>query len=86
MKDKVVLEQFINTLSEEVVLERKPDSSEEAGNLADDFQQARKFEKKEFRRSEDSRRADNKVVRNCLSCGKPGHLARDCKMKATGSG
>ena len=68
------------------MLERKPESSEEAGKLADDFQQARKFEKKEFRRSEDCRWADNKAVRNCLSCGKPGHLARDCKMKATGSG
>ena len=89
VEDKVVLEQFINTLSEEVkifVLERKPESSEEAGKLADDFQQARKFEKKEFRRSEDCRRVDNKAVRNCLSCGKPGHLAKDCKRKATGSG
>ena len=79
MEDKVVLEQF-----KIFVLERKPESSEEAGKLADDFQQARKFE--EFLRSEDCRRVDNKAVRNCLSCGKPGHLARDCKRKATGSG
>ena len=64
-KDKVVLEQFINTLSEEVkifVLERKPESSEEAGKLADDFQQARKFEKEEVRTVDGSTTRRSEIV------------------------
>ena len=44
IRDKIVLEQFLSTLPEEVrvfVEERKPGTSEDAGKLADDYFQAR---------------------------------------------
>ena len=44
IKDRVVMEQLINTLPGQVrvwVKERKPTSSREAGQLADDYIQAR---------------------------------------------
>ena len=77
------------------VRERKPSTSEEAGRLADDFLQARKessMEKEKSqnlrrennserdRRSQDLRRSD-RTVKNCLKCGIPGHLAKDCRVK-----
>jgi len=49
VRDRVVLEQFLSTLPEDVrifVKERKPKSAEEAGKLADDFSQARRPEGK----------------------------------------
>lgn len=45
VRDKIIMEQFLNMQSEEIrifIRERKPKTSEEAGKLADDFQQARK--------------------------------------------
>ena len=45
LQDLVVLEQLINALPEEIrdwVKERKPKTSEEASQLADDYVQARK--------------------------------------------
>ena len=49
IRDRIILEQFLNTLREDVrvfVKERKPKSAAEAGKLADDFNQARKSEVK----------------------------------------
>jgi hypothetical protein len=51
-----------------LVRERKPKTSEEAATLADDIISAR-----------DSIFKLNDEVRKCLNCGKPGHLARDCR-------
>ena len=50
------------------VREGKPKTSEDAATLADDIISAR-----------DSIFNANDGVRKCLNCGKPGHLARDCR-------
>ena len=71
--DAIVREQFIDILPEDAkvwVKEHKPDSSEAAGRLAEDFRQARKKEMWEP--------AARKTPKQCHTCGKIGHLARDC--------
>ncbi|XP_011405491.1 PREDICTED: zinc finger and SCAN domain-containing protein 9-like [Amphimedon queenslandica] len=72
--DCVILEQFVNVLPEEArtcVKEHKPSSSKEAGQLAEDFRQARKdkWEAAIGRKVEEKR---------CHNCKKVGHLAKDC--------
>ena len=79
IRDKIILEQFLNILPEEVrifVKERKPESAGKAGKLVDDFVQTRKPEEKGTEKKSD--RTGNK---HCLSCGKQGHFAKDCRMK-----
>ena len=74
--DTVVMEQLIDTLSPEVkvwVRERKPKTSEEASQLADDYIQARKQEKGK----EHPKQQQLLAPRRCHNCGKTGHLARD---------
>ena len=91
VRDKVVLEQFLNMQSEEIrvfVRERKPATSEEAGTLADDFLLARRENKSEVeKRSQDLRKTNNdKAPRYCQRCGIPGHVAKDCRVKLGRSG
>ena len=69
--DAVVKEQFIEVLPEEAkvwVKEHKPDSSQKAGSLAEDFRQARKKELWH----------PTKSTKQCHNCGKHGHLTKDC--------
>ena len=71
VKDRVVMEQLIDTLPSAVrvyVREHKPKSSQEAGELADDYVQAR-LEIPGHQRL-------------CHTCGKAGHLMKDCPVKA----
>ena len=79
IRDKIILEQFLNILPEEVrifVKERKPESAGKAGKLVDDFVQARKPEEKGT-----EKKSDRTGSKHCLSCGKQGHFAKDCRMK-----
>ena len=77
----IIREQLVNAMPKELQLrvrERKPKTSEDAATLADDIILAR-----------DSIFNANDGVRKCLNCGKPGHLARDCRHiqgKRDGSG
>ena len=85
VKDKVVLEQFLSTLTEEVrvfIRERHPKTSKEAGKLADDFFQARKDD---LRGQDDRKGSQGKSgdrFRRCIQCGKSGHTVGDCRMKS----
>ena len=75
LMDQVILEQLLNTLPQEVrvwVRERKPKTSEEASQLADDYVQARGRNPKNLGKKPVERQAA------CETCGKPGHQARDC--------
>ena len=75
--DMMVREQLLNTLPEEVRVwarERKPKSHDEAGQLAEDYLQARR-----------ATQGPNKQVRserqpqgNCWRYKKPGHWAKHC--------
>ena len=69
--DTIVAEQFIGVLPEQArvwVKERKPTSSKEAGQLAEDFRQARK----------ETWESASKTQKRCYTCKAVGHLARDC--------
>ena len=85
LKDLVILEQLVNTLPEDVrvwVKERKPKTSMEAGQLADDYIQARKQNSGEPSVPVSRKSANiptHPPVRSCHRCGKPGHHARDCR-------
>ena len=74
LKDAIVLEQLVNTLPMDVqvwVRERKPKTSEEAGQLADDYLQARK-------QTNDQPWSAKKSIR-CYRCKKLGHTAKECR-------
>ena len=83
--DVVVLEQVTNTLPGDVrvfVKERKPKTSLEAAELADDYLRARKQNPEATFREEDRKLPEIRPPvgpRRCLRCGKPGHLVRDCR-------
>ena len=85
----VTTEQLINTMPDEMrvwVRERKPKTSVQAGDLADDYVQARKIgEKKTLPHKFDGDKrptTGNSLPRRCYNCGETTHLASDCR-KAT---
>ncbi len=63
------------------VKERKPKSSEEGGKFADDSVQARKPEE-----ANEKKKSDKTIVKHCHSCGNPGHLVKDCRVKMAKNG
>ena len=76
--DLIVLEQFLTTLSPQActwIKERKPATSMEAGQLADDFELARR-QTVEHKKSGER---PHTGPRRCHTCGGIGHFARDCK-------
>ena len=88
-KDLVVLEQLLNILPEDVriwVKERKPKSSLEAGQLADDYVQARRQEQigktngPVPRRNTGERRQMEQL--RCHRCKRLGHIAKNCQNKS----
>ena len=82
VRDVVVKEQLLGVLPEELrvwVRERKPASSAEAGQLAENYLQARRLTTGEGK-VEQAKKPERRTVevRRCHTCGQVGHLARDC--------
>ena len=74
--DLIVKEQLLNMLLEDVrvwVTERKPKTSGEAGELAEDYLQARSTTA-----SSKTDKKDKPPPGKCPKCGQPGHWARHC--------
>lgn len=83
VRDVVVKEQLLGVLPEELrvwVRERKPASSAEAGQLAENYLQARRLTTGEGK-VEQAKKPERQTVevRRCHTCGQVGHLARDCR-------
>jgi hypothetical protein len=81
VKDRVVMEQLIDTLLSTVrvyVQEHKPNSSKEVAELADDYVQARGSGMEQP--GEHENRAGHQRLSH--SCGKAGHFMKDCPAKA----
>ena len=81
LKDAIVCEQLINTLPTDVqvwVRERKPKTSQEAGQLADDYVQARKQTNESVDQPWSARKPGDKKSIRCYKCKKLGHIAKEC--------
>ena len=84
--DLMVTEQFLTTRPQELrvwVTDRKPKTSTEAGQMADEYVQARKSTQ-ETKPVLAIGERNNKDPLQCHTCGKAGHTARDCRMKSIG--
>ena len=84
LKDAIVLEQLVNTLHTDVqvwVRERKPKTSQEAGQLADDsdYVQARKQTNESVDQPWSARKPGDKKSIRCYKCKKLGHIAKECR-------
>ena len=85
VRESIGIEQFFNTLPEEKrlwVTERKPETCLKAGELMDEYEQAR-------RQGVDSERAvhgNSQPERKCHYCGKVGHEEEVCYKKTRDEG
>ena len=83
------IEQFLNTLPMEKlwVMEKKPGTCIKAGELADEYEQARRQEvqpgvaSEKPMRSQPTQRKQTGEQKKCDFCGRMGHLEHECRMK-----
>jgi hypothetical protein len=86
VRDAIVKEQLLATLPDDVrvwVSERKLKTSAEAGQLAEDYLQARgSTEAPKQVVSEGESKKEQRPPGNCPRCGEAGHWASDCPSKS----
>jgi len=77
----IVREQFLDTLPSDLrvwVAERKPKTALKAGELVDDYLQARRQTKEPKKQPNMGDKRNSSELRRCHNCGLQGHLAREC--------
>ena len=87
LRELIATEQVLRALPEGLrvwVQERKPKTAAEAGQLAEDYLQARRPLQGSKRMEVAGRRMDDELVRRCFECKQVGHLARDCPKCQSG--
>ena len=87
LADLMVREQLLNTLPVNVkiwVEERRPKTTEEAAQLADDYLRARKQATQPFKQVEGKTPMEPQNTRRCYTCKQPGHFAKDCPVQENG--
>ena len=80
--EMVRTEQLLNSMGEDVrvwVRERKPKTCAEAGELADDYELARKVEKVDINRKSGEKKQPSGSPARYFLCGQIGHRAFDCR-------
>ena len=84
VEEAVGKEQFLNSLPKEKrlwVVEKKPKSCVEAGELADEYEQVRKQDC-----GGDAKGQAQRPSIKCHYCGKLGHIEKECRKKKSDSG
>ena len=87
LRELIATEQVLRALPEGIrvwVHERKPKTAAEAGQLAEDYLQARRPLQGNKRMEPVGQRTDGESVRRCFDCKQVGHLARDCPKRQSG--
>ena len=82
----IAVEQYLRALPEGIrvwVGERKPKTAAEAGQLAEDYLQARGPVSEEKRKQPGAGDALPSLVKKCFSCGQSGHIAKSCPGKTS---
>ena len=83
IKEQVALEQFLSTLTLEKrawVRDKKPDTCIAAGELADEYEQARKLESQERASDQQTKKQPSGTSRKwCSYCKIAGHVRDDCR-------
>ena len=88
LRERIVMEQFFNATSADVrlwVKERNPKTAKEAGELADQFMQARRQARDWTKPTEGNpsdKRTGSAGQPRCFTCGKVGHLSWQCRKKS----
>ena len=86
VREVIGLEQFLSTLPTSVklwVAERKPKTCVQAGELADEYEQARRQDGSKPERLPVSKTSAEPS--RCGSCGKPGHVDHECRSRGKNS-
>ena len=86
VREVIGLEQFLSTLPTSVklwVAERKPKTCVQAGELADEYEQARRQDGSKPERLPVSKTSAEPS--RCGSCGKPGHVDQECRSRGKNS-
>ena len=82
LAERMIMEQLLNTMPSSVriwVSERKPKTSQEAGQLADDYQQARRRTQHGVNWNQPQEiKKEATTLKRCHTCNQVGHLAQDC--------
>jgi len=87
LRELIAAEQVLRALPEGIqvwVHERNPKTAAEAGQLAEDYFQARRPLQSNKQMEPVGQHTDGESVQRCSDCKQVGHLARDCPKQQSG--